>query len=184
MRILLTPPGYVREHVGVSDAPEPAADEYYYPAPWAPADAQHVGAGQTGVVAASASPPMPPAADAAAPAAAPVPPEVPEAPEAPALPALVGPLGAAALQPPAPLIAVPAQPPAPAAAGGVPQWNGLIPRPSRMPSAKPVLAPAHRYCHRCMRVRPPRAHHCRRCGTCVLRMDHHCPWIGGCGECR
>jgi palmitoyltransferase len=196
MRIFLTPPGFVRDHVGVSDTPDPAADEYYYSAPWAPAGALHFGQGQA--PASDAAPSAPPeqsaadttarappaeqsvteaATEAAAPTIVPVPQEVPDAPEAPALPALVGPLGAATLQPSAPAVAMAA--PHPANGSEVPPWSGLIPRPSRMPAAKPVLAPAHRYCHRCMRVRPPRAHHCRRCGTCVMRMDHHCPWIGG-----
>ncbi|TKY87240.1 hypothetical protein EX895_003917 [Sporisorium graminicola] len=53
--------------------------------------------------------------------------------------------------------------------------------PQRTPqNDPPPLSAAALYCHRCRRVKPPRAHHCRRCGTCVLKMDHHCPWVGGC----
>ena len=37
-----------------------------------------------------------------------------------------------------------------------------------------------RFCQKCARHKPPRAHHCRVCRRCVLRMDHHCPWINNC----
>ncbi|BDA49409.1 Palmitoyltransferase PFA4 [Coccomyxa sp. Obi] len=37
-----------------------------------------------------------------------------------------------------------------------------------------------RFCQKCGRHKPPRAHHCRVCRRCVLRMDHHCPWINNC----
>ena len=37
-----------------------------------------------------------------------------------------------------------------------------------------------RWCQKCNRAKPPRAHHCRMCGRCVLRMDHHCPWVNNC----
>jgi palmitoyltransferase len=37
-----------------------------------------------------------------------------------------------------------------------------------------------RFCQKCSRHKPPRAHHCRVCKRCVLRMDHHCPWINNC----
>ncbi|OUZ99276.1 zinc finger protein [Macleaya cordata] len=37
-----------------------------------------------------------------------------------------------------------------------------------------------RYCQKCSRYKPPRAHHCRVCKRCVLRMDHHCIWINNC----
>ena len=37
-----------------------------------------------------------------------------------------------------------------------------------------------RFCQKCDRHKPPRAHHCRVCKHCVLRMDHHCPWINNC----
>mmetsp|Transcript_1160 Transcript_1160/g.2749 ORF Transcript_1160/g.2749 Transcript_1160/m.2749 type:complete len:346 (-) Transcript_1160:133-1170(-) len=37
-----------------------------------------------------------------------------------------------------------------------------------------------RFCQKCVRPKPPRAHHCRVCKRCVLRMDHHCPWTGNC----
>lgn len=61
-----------------------------------------------------------------------------------------------------------------AAASG---WS--VPR-RTLPNDPPPLSASSQYCHRCRRVKPPRAHHCRRCGTCVLKMDHHCPWVGGC----
>lgn len=37
-----------------------------------------------------------------------------------------------------------------------------------------------RYCHRCVVVKPDRAHHCSICQRCVLKMDHHCPWVNNC----
>lgn len=37
-----------------------------------------------------------------------------------------------------------------------------------------------RYCQKCTKHKPPRAHHCRVCQRCVLRMDHHCPWTNNC----
>ncbi|KAF8055329.1 PAT16 [Scenedesmus sp. PABB004] len=39
---------------------------------------------------------------------------------------------------------------------------------------------APRFCKKCQRYKPPRAHHCRVCERCVLRMDHHCPWVANC----
>lgn len=44
----------------------------------------------------------------------------------------------------------------------------------RRPPTTPILDPYYRWCRRCERVKPYRAHHCRHCGTCVLGMDHHC----------
>ncbi|KAI9473577.1 MAG: DHHC palmitoyltransferase-domain-containing protein, partial [Benjaminiella poitrasii] len=46
--------------------------------------------------------------------------------------------------------------------------------------ALPVGILGPRFCKKCERYKPPRAHHCKHCGKCVLRMDHHCPWIGNC----
>jgi len=37
-----------------------------------------------------------------------------------------------------------------------------------------------RFCVKCERIKPERAHHCRICKTCVLKYDHHCPWINQC----
>ena len=37
-----------------------------------------------------------------------------------------------------------------------------------------------RFCKKCARAKPPRAHHCRQCNRCVLRMDHHCVWVNNC----
>ncbi|CAL1532847.1 unnamed protein product [Lymnaea stagnalis] len=37
-----------------------------------------------------------------------------------------------------------------------------------------------RYCSKCERYKPPRAHHCDACRMCVLRRDHHCFLIGKC----
>ena len=49
------------------------------------------------------------------------------------------------------------------------------------PSTLPVTQGGEaRFCTKCERHKPPRAHHCRLCRRCVLRMDHHCPWINGC----
>ncbi|SPO22033.1 related to Zinc finger DHHC domain containing protein 2 [Ustilago trichophora] len=61
-----------------------------------------------------------------------------------------------------------------------PSASGWAPPQRRPANDPPPLSAAALYCHRCRRVKPPRAHHCRRCGTCVLKMDHHCPWVGGC----
>ncbi len=40
-----------------------------------------------------------------------------------------------------------------------------------------------RFCSKCGRHKPPRAHHCRLCRRCVLRMDHHCPWRAAPSPC-
>lgn len=37
-----------------------------------------------------------------------------------------------------------------------------------------------RYCIKCHRLKPDRAHHCSVCKVCVLKMDHHCPWFNNC----
>lgn len=37
-----------------------------------------------------------------------------------------------------------------------------------------------RYCRKCQRLKPPRAHHCKICGRCIPKMDHHCPWTANC----
>jgi len=37
-----------------------------------------------------------------------------------------------------------------------------------------------RWCKKCQRPKPLRAHHCRHCGRCIPKMDHHCPWTGNC----
>lgn len=39
---------------------------------------------------------------------------------------------------------------------------------------------SYRFCNKCARWKPDRAHHCRKCGKCTLRMDHHCPWFTCC----
>ncbi|KAK6541227.1 Palmitoyltransferase [Orbilia ellipsospora] len=37
-----------------------------------------------------------------------------------------------------------------------------------------------RWCKRCKRWKPARAHHCKTCQKCTLLMDHHCPWTFNC----
>ncbi|KAJ6262738.1 hypothetical protein Dda_1295 [Drechslerella dactyloides] len=37
-----------------------------------------------------------------------------------------------------------------------------------------------RWCKRCKKWKPARAHHCKTCQKCVLLMDHHCPWTFNC----
>jgi hypothetical protein len=44
----------------------------------------------------------------------------------------------------------------------------------------PTQGGTPRFCQKCIRPKPPRAHHCRVCKRCVLRMDHHCPWTNNC----
>ncbi|KAI3480769.1 hypothetical protein L1887_57035 [Cichorium endivia] len=70
--------------------------------------------------------------------------------------------------------------PAAEASAALPGSSGWSAPQRQPPNDPPPLSAAAQYCHRCKRVKPPRAHHCRRCGTCVLKMDHHCPWVGGC----
>lgn len=41
-------------------------------------------------------------------------------------------------------------------------------------------AKRRRWCRKCDRPKPPRAHHCKVCGRCIPRMDHHCPWTSNC----
>ncbi|KAK3310260.1 DHHC palmitoyltransferase-domain-containing protein [Chaetomium strumarium] len=45
---------------------------------------------------------------------------------------------------------------------------------------KTTLNPTRRWCKKCRRPKPLRAHHCRHCGRCIPKMDHHCPWTGNC----
>ncbi|PWN45455.1 hypothetical protein IE81DRAFT_339389 [Ceraceosorus guamensis] len=188
LKAMLTPPGYVRDHVGVSDCPPPAADEYYYDAPWVPTP-QPATYGADGAAGNPSRNDDPHNGGASAPGEEDIPVD-------PSLPAIVGPMAASAIAASRvedPTMTKPEQaiPPCNAPVAQAPAGNsstlpptGLIPRPVRMPPPRPILAPVNRYCHRCCRVRPPRAHHCRRCGTCVLKMDHHCPWVGGCVGAR
>jgi palmitoyltransferase ZDHHC2/15/20 len=37
-----------------------------------------------------------------------------------------------------------------------------------------------RFCRKCQRWKPPRAHHCSVTGACVLKMDHYCIWVLNC----
>lgn len=37
--------------------------------------------------------------------------------------------------------------------------------------------PRPRFCKKCRRWKPERAHHCSVSGCCVLRMDHYCVWV-------
>ncbi|CAN8101549.1 unnamed protein product [Discula destructiva] len=47
-------------------------------------------------------------------------------------------------------------------------------------TAPPPTLPTARWCKKCNRPKPLRAHHCRSCGHCIPKMDHHCPWTGQC----
>ncbi|KAJ7704067.1 DHHC palmitoyltransferase-domain-containing protein [Mycena rosella] len=60
------------------------------------------------------------------------------------------------------------------------QSDAPAPPGGRFPPTTAALLPPHRWCSRCVIVKPYRARHCRVCGTCVLKFDHHCPWIGQC----
>eukprot|EP00164_Ancoracysta_twista_P002345 GFYU01003099.1.p1 GENE.GFYU01003099.1~~GFYU01003099.1.p1 ORF type:complete len:345 (-),score=53.47 GFYU01003099.1:187-1221(-) len=62
---------------------------------------------------------------------------------------------------------------------------GHVPDDLEMEGAQDEEAPARgqgfaKFCRKCDRPKPPRAHHCHVCRRCVLKMDHHCPWIGNC----
>ncbi|TFK48207.1 zf-DHHC-domain-containing protein [Heliocybe sulcata] len=91
--------------------------------------------------------------------------------------------------------AAPAQPPSPQPRSSFQSRPEQPPRtksentparvpPTRRPPTTPVLLPECRYCYKDGFVKPLRTHHCRSCGTCVLRFDHHCPWIGQCVGAR
>ncbi|KAH8682314.1 DHHC palmitoyltransferase-domain-containing protein [Xylariales sp. PMI_506] len=43
-----------------------------------------------------------------------------------------------------------------------------------------TMAKRNRWCKKCARPKPPRAHHCRICARCIPKMDHHCPWTSNC----
>lgn len=43
-----------------------------------------------------------------------------------------------------------------------------------------TAAQQQRWCRKCARPKPPRAHHCKSCARCIPRMDHHCPWTANC----
>jgi len=49
-----------------------------------------------------------------------------------------------------------------------------------LPVAMRTIQGAVRYCEKCAKIKPDRAHHCSVCGHCVLKMDHHCPWVNNC----
>mmetsp|Transcript_22589 Transcript_22589/g.47419 ORF Transcript_22589/g.47419 Transcript_22589/m.47419 type:complete len:315 (-) Transcript_22589:193-1137(-) len=52
--------------------------------------------------------------------------------------------------------------------------------PLNVQSAERKLDGRQRYCRKCRKFKPDRAHHCKYCGRCVLKMDHHCPWVNNC----
>jgi len=52
--------------------------------------------------------------------------------------------------------------------------------PLTVQSAERKLDGRQRYCRKCRKFKPDRAHHCKYCGRCVLKMDHHCPWVNNC----
>jgi len=37
-----------------------------------------------------------------------------------------------------------------------------------------------RFCTKCNKYKPLRAHHCKQCKRCILKMDHHCIWVNNC----
>ncbi|CAD7695049.1 unnamed protein product [Ostreobium quekettii] len=64
--------------------------------------------------------------------------------------------------------------------GGVPaDWRPDEEDPTALVQVKKTTGGV-RYCQKCKKHKPPRAHHCRVCKRCILRMDHHCPWINNC----
>lgn len=177
IKVIVTGPGYVRDHVEICDQPPPDGEESLYRFMQdQEGSAQPVKGGST--------------TDQPAP--------IEEEPIDPALPAAMGPAGAGLLakndeaqkvteageqtQQPTQVIPDPEAWAGPKN-GGVPS-NPPLPAPLRVPQKAYPLRPSHTYCYRCKRHKPPRAHHCRHCGTCVLKMDHHCPWVGGCVGAR
>ncbi|KAJ7704050.1 DHHC palmitoyltransferase-domain-containing protein [Mycena rosella] len=64
------------------------------------------------------------------------------------------------------------------------QSDAPAPPGGRFPPTTAALLPPHRWCSRCVIVKPYRARHCRVCGMCVLEFGHHCPWIGQCVGAR
>jgi hypothetical protein len=172
IRVVMTPPGFVRDHVAISEPPPPPNQEYIPPAPYPAADiAPHeqqrheeaTGGNINGGV------------------------DKVEETVDPSLPAVIGPLGAglAAKVDEEKTIQAEQNSATPWTNYPPPKSNNAVPEPFRFPSSQiPPLDPSQLYCYRCKRVKPPRAHHCRRCATCVLQMDHHCPWVGGCVGAR
>jgi palmitoyltransferase len=193
VRVVSTGPGYVRDHVAISDAPlAPRDDSYIAPASIVnPVDArQSIASNENGQVTIDTD-----NADEG---------EMTSGAVDPSLPAAIGPFGAGKVaqmeeekaakvqeqqgqdqvQDQSNVASPPSQTlwqPAP----NQPEmtFNG-VPEPMRIPPQSAPLHPNNLYCYRCKRVKPPRAHHCRRCATCVLKMDHHCPWVGGCVGAR
>jgi palmitoyltransferase len=176
-RVIVTGPGYVRDHIPISEAPtapteyQPAAPASY-PAPLDETNntSSDPASEQTMVMQ-----------------------EHSEESTDPSLPAFVGPLaagGAAKADEEKAIMREEKNAPIHQPSWQCPQQTPVVmtangvPEPFRVPPQSGPLNPNNLYCYRCKRYKPPRAHHCRHCATCVLKMDHHCPWVGGCVGAR
>lgn len=180
VRVIMTPPGFVRDHIAITEAP-PAPEESYSAASeaYTSTDSATGGQQQGHEEGRGGHPTNIGGPEATA-----------EAMADPSLPAIIGPLGAgqiAKADEEKEIMSEQVDSATPWAGHAPPINKGLYgaPEPFRGPaSLLPPFRPSNLYCYRCKRIKPPRAHHCRRCATCVLQMDHHCPWVGGCVGAR
>ncbi|GAA99804.1 uncharacterized protein L969DRAFT_91747 [Mixia osmundae IAM 14324] len=159
--IITTPPGYVKDHVQVSAEPRWNAQEGRFD--------DNPGTSQSSLIAGPAYPT--PARPEHAHLQNTHAPDLQAGPQsfAAGLPAtLEGALGSIA----------------PPSSAATPEEKPARTGPQRKIPEHAVLSPPARYCYKCQRIKPYRAHHCRHCGQCVLGMDHHCPWIGQCAGAR
>lgn len=191
IRVIMTPPGFVRDHVAISQAPVPPKEEYHPPHTLYPNTEVNSQDQDISSETAQIEPQS-------------------EEPISPTLPAIIGPLGASQVAkadeekailsdegqhvPQSNIAPYPAHQTIAPTPHDTQQTNNnnnnnngtlaWIQEPCRVPPQSSPLHPDNLYCYRCKRVKPPRAHHCRRCASCVLKMDHHCPWVGGCVGAR